>query len=171
MVIGAILTDSNAYNEVAAILTSECFYVPSHELIYRACVSLNAKGMPIDVLTVNEELTRNGNVDKSGGIQYLNELTNSIGSSANISTHAKIIYQKYMMREAIRLSAEIIENAYNDTTDPFALIDKAQIQFAKIVEKIKIVLHIKKVSLKKLRRPKVKALLQEKEEEIALLIT
>lgn len=137
MVIGAILTDSNAYNEVAAILTSECFYVPSHELIYRACVSLNAKGMPIDVLTVNEELTRNGNVDKSGGIQYLNELTNSIGSSANISTHAKIIYQKYMMREAIRLSAEIIENAYNDTTDPFALIDKAQIQFAKIVEKIK----------------------------------
>jgi len=149
VVLGAILIDSNAFNEVSSILTSECFYVPAHELIYRAYVSLNAKGMPIDVLTVNEELTMSANIDKCGGLCYINELTNSIGSSANIATHAKIIYQKYMMREAIRLSVDIIERAYDDTTDPFALIDKAQIQFAKIVDRIKSsnVVHVADVAL------------------------
>src|SRR6185436_15754394 len=81
---------------------------------------------PIDILTVVEELRMREELDLVGGPYYVTKLTNSVVSSANIETHARIILQKFIQRELIRISGEIIGDAYEDSTDVFDLLDEAE---------------------------------------------
>jgi replicative DNA helicase len=84
------------------------------------------RSQPIDVLTVMEELKKSGDIEVIGGPAYLAELTNKVASAANIEYHARIISQKFMQRELIRVSTSIIKNAFEDTTDVFDLLDEAE---------------------------------------------
>lgn len=137
IVLGAILLEAEAINYIAGILTVDCFYSPKNKIIYQACIDLFTKNQPIDLATVVEQLKRNGILEQAGGAYEIALLTNNICSTSNIESHAKILYEKYMKRESIRLSNEIIRSAYSDTVDAFDLIDKAQIDFSRITEKIK----------------------------------
>ena len=78
--------------------------------------SLASKSMPIDLLTVVEELKIKGDLEVVGGPYYVSRLTNSVVSSANIESHARIVLQKFIQRELIRISGEIIGDAYEDST-------------------------------------------------------
>src|SRR3569832_173908 len=89
------------------------------------------KSQPIDILTVVEELRSREELDLVGGPYYVTKLTNAVVSSANIETHARIVLQKFIQRELIRISGEIIGDAYEDSTDVFDLMDDAE---AKIFE-------------------------------------
>ncbi len=84
------------------------------------------KSMPIDLLTVVEELKMREELDMVGGPYYITKLTNAVVSSANIETHARIVLQKFIQRELIRISGEIIGDAYEDSTDVFDLMDDAE---------------------------------------------
>ena len=84
------------------------------------------KSMPIDLLTVVEELKFREELDMVGGPYYITKLTNAVVSSANIETHARIVLQKFIQRELIRISGEIIGDAYEDSTDVFDLMDEAE---------------------------------------------
>jgi replicative DNA helicase len=130
-VLGAIMLEKTAFDTVIEILKPECFYVDAHQRIYRAFKSLADKSMPIDLLTVVEELKMKEELDMVGGPYYITKLTNSVVSSANIETHARIVLQKFIQRELIRISGEIIGDAYEDSTDVFDLMDDAE---AKIFE-------------------------------------
>jgi replicative DNA helicase len=88
--------------------------------------SLAQKSLPIDLLTVVEELKMKEELDLVGGPYYVSRLTNSVVSSANIESHARIILQKFIQRELIRVSGEIIGDAYEDSTDVFDLLDDAE---------------------------------------------
>jgi len=90
---------------------------------------------PIDLLTVHEALKKAGTLEKIGGISYLMELTNKIASAANIEYHARIIAQKYIQRELIRVSTTTIEDAYDETKDVFQLLDKAEQHLYEITDK------------------------------------
>ncbi len=125
-VIGALMIDNNALSEVIDILKPESFYVDAHQYIFKAIVSLFNKSQPIDLLTVAEELRKSGSLELIGGAYTLSELTNKVASSANIEYHARIIIQKFIQRELIRLSTDIINDAYEDTTDVLDLLDTAE---------------------------------------------
>lgn len=148
-VLGAILIEKEAFNAIASFIRPECFYVDAHSTIYQACTNLFVKSQPIDSLTVTEELRNNGKLEEIGGAYYLSDLTNKVASSANIVHHARIIFQKYMQRSAITISNTIINKAYEDVTDPFELLEKAQLQFSNITENLKNskVSHIANIAL------------------------
>ena len=125
-VLGAMMIDTKGVDEVIDILVPDAFYKESHQIIYQAIVSLFQDGAPIDILSVSERLRKMGKLDRIGGDMYLIELTQRISSSAHIEYHSRIILQKFIQRSLIRISNEIIEEAYDEATDVFDLLDKAE---------------------------------------------
>src|SRR5215208_1221688 len=125
-VLGAIMLEKGAFDAVIEILKPECFYVDSHQRIFKAMQGLANKSQPIDILTVVEELRSREELDLVGGPYYVTKLTNAVVSSANIEAHSRIILQKFIQRELIRISGEIISDAYEDSTDVFDLLDQAE---------------------------------------------
>ena len=125
-VLGALMLDREALPVVMDILRPESFYLESHQVIYRAAMKLFERSNPVDILTVTEELRKSGELEKAGGAYYLVELSNRIASAANIEYHARILAQKHIQRELIRVSTLTIRDAYEDTTDVFNLLDEAE---------------------------------------------
>src|SRR6476620_3848237 len=125
-VLGAMMLEKGAFDAVIEILKPECFYVDAHQRIFRAMTSLANKSQPIDMLTVVEELRFKEELDIVGGPYYVTKLTNAVVSSAHIEAHARIILQKFIQRELIRISGEILNESYEDSTDVFDLLDDAE---------------------------------------------
>jgi replicative DNA helicase len=125
-VLGALMLDKNALTAVIDILKVDSFYKESHQRIFDAIQRLFAKSEPIDILTVTNELKKSGELDLVGGPYFIAQLTGRVASAANIEFHARIISQKYIQRELIRISSDIIKDAYEDTTDVFDLLDHAE---------------------------------------------
>lgn len=125
-VLGAIMLEKSAFDTVVEILKPECFYVDAHQRIFRAFQSLAQKSTPIDILTVVEELKMKEELDTVGGPYAVTKLTNTVVSTANIDAHARIVLQKFIQRELIRISGEIIGDAYEDSTDVFDLLDDSE---------------------------------------------
>lgn len=131
-VLGAVMLEKSAFDTVVEILKPECFYVEAHQRIFRSMQSLSNKSQPIDILTVAEELRFKEELEMVGGAYYVTKLTNAVVSSANIEAHARIILQKFIQRELIRISGEIIGDAYEDSTDVFDLLDDAETKLFEI---------------------------------------
>ncbi len=125
-VLGAIMLNKDALPVVVDILQSGSFYADRHQMIYKAMLRLFEKSHPVDLLTMTEELRKAGELEAIGGGYYLVDLTNRVGSSANIEYHARIIAQKHIQRELIRVSTEVLRDAYEETTDVFDLLDSAE---------------------------------------------
>lgn len=125
-VLGALLIDTKTADEVIGLLNPDMFYVDAHQRIYQAIVILYEQQEPIDLLTVTEQLKKNGELDASGGPFYIAQLTNKVGSSANAEYHARVLVEKYLQRRIIATNSENIRDAYEDTTDVFELIDRVQ---------------------------------------------
>lgn len=123
-ILGACLIEKSAFTLAAEIIRSETFYVDANQKIFKAMQFLDSNQQPIDFLTVIEALRLDNELDIVGGPFYLTKLTDSVVSSANIEAHCRIVLQKFIQRELIRLSGETIEAAYNDSTDCFDLIDQ-----------------------------------------------
>lgn len=124
-VIGACLLDKDAYFIVRDILEPRKMYSDAHKVIMGAFDRLSGKSAPIDLLTVTEELKSMGKLEAVGGGYYLVELTSRVASSANIEHHSRIIQQKWIQRELIKLSYETIKNCYEneDVFDSLKRID------------------------------------------------
>lgn len=125
-VLGAILLESSALARVSDILKPDSFYVPAHNKIYTAISALFAKSSAVDMMTVVAELRQQGTLEEIGGPFFITSIMGRVANSANIVDHAKIIEQKYIQREMIRLCSETIASAYDDTTDIYELVEKHQ---------------------------------------------
>lgn len=125
-VLGAVMLEKSAFDTVIEILKPECFYVDAHQKIFSAFQRLSQKSIPIDILTVVEELKFSEELESVGGPYFVTRLTNAVVSVANIEAHARIILQKFVQRELIRISGEIIGQAYEESTDVFDLMDTAE---------------------------------------------
>jgi replicative DNA helicase len=125
-VLGALMIDKDAIAIVLDILKPDSFYMTQHQIIYRAMLKLFERSTPVDLLTVNEELKKSQELDAAGGTAYLVELTNRVGSAANLEYHAKIVAQKHIQRDLIRVSTQTINNAFEDTMDVFDMLDEAE---------------------------------------------
>ncbi len=126
VVLGGMMLEKDAVNTVIDILHPEAFYKDAHQKIFNAIKNLFSRSEPIDLLTVTNALRSSGELDIIGGAYYISQLTNRVVSAANIEFHARIILQKFIQRELIRISSDIIKDAYEDTTDVFDLLDKAE---------------------------------------------
>ena len=126
VVLGAMMIDKKGVDEVIDILQPEAFYKESHQLIFNSIISLFEKQEPIDIKTVSFQLKKDGNLNTVGGDYYLIELSQKVSSSAHIEFHSRIILQKFIQRKLISISNEIIEDSYDETSDVFDLLDKAE---------------------------------------------
>ncbi len=126
VVLGAMMIDKKGVDEVIDILHPEVFYKDAHRFIYEAIFKLFETSEPVDLLTVSTQLRKDGRLESIGGDFYLIKLTQKVASSAHIEFHARIILQKYIQRSLIKISNEIIEEAYDDGTDVFDLLDNAE---------------------------------------------
>ena len=133
-VLGAMMLEKNAVTDVIDILTPQSFYDPKHQYIYGAIRELFGSSSPIDLLTVINKLKQSGELEASGGAVYISQLTSRIASTAHVEFHARIISEKYIKRELIRMSSEIIRDAYDDSNDVFDVLTKAEGELFKIAE-------------------------------------
>jgi len=133
-VLGAMMLEKMAINDTIDILQPSTFYDPKHQYIYKAIRELFGGSSPIDILTVTNKLKENGELEAAGGVVYIAQLTNRVASTAHIEFHARIIAEKHIKRELIRMSSEVIRDAYDDTQDVFDVLNNAEGELFQIAE-------------------------------------
>ena len=116
-VLGALMIDKDAFALVSETLTEETFYEPINGMIFGAIKSLAVRDLPFDMLSVTEELARQGRLEEVGGPGYVAELSSRVASSAYIEYHSKILAQKKMARDLILIAATLSDKAFDETED------------------------------------------------------
>jgi replicative DNA helicase len=124
VILGAIMIEKDALSKIIGIIHKpEIFYKEAHQVIFAAILSLFEERIPIDIVIVTERLKTMGNLDKAGGPFYVAGLISKIASSANIIFHARIVLQKYLQRELIRICGEASNKLFEDTEDLFLVYE------------------------------------------------
>ncbi|MEP6260806.1 MAG: replicative DNA helicase [Gillisia sp.] len=134
VVLGAMMIDKKGVDEIIDILHPDVFYKIAHQYIFEAIFKLFENTEAIDLLTVSNQLRKEGRLDKVGGEYYLIQLTQKVSSSAHIEFHARIILQKFIQRSLIKISNEIIEASYDEGTDVFDLLDTAESKLYEVTQ-------------------------------------
>lgn len=124
VVLGSILIEAKAMGRVVDMLFTEHMYSEKHRLIYAACVSLNSRKEPINILTARNQLMLDGNLESAGGMHYITELTSRVASSANIEYHAAVIVEKYRKREGIKMGDKMVFDGFDETVTAEAMFDE-----------------------------------------------
>ena len=133
-VLGAIMIEKDAIIAVMDIIRPESFYKDNHQKIFKVVLDLSQKLEPIDILTVTEELRQRDELEEIGGPFYISQLASKVSSAAHIEYHARIIAQKHIQRELIRVSTDIQSRAYDDSIDVNDLIDFSESELFKVAE-------------------------------------
>ncbi|HON18054.1 MAG TPA: replicative DNA helicase [Salinivirgaceae bacterium] len=133
-VIGALMLGQNDISEVIELLTPECFYTPECQKIYEAIQKLFNDGAPIDIITVADKLEKIGYLNEVGGRHYISSLTTKVGGTAYLQYHAKLVAEKHIRRELIRVSNQIQRHAFDETSDVVDLIDFSESEIFKVTE-------------------------------------
>lgn len=133
-VLGAIMIEKDAVIIASEILKPECFYKEQHQIIFKAIQDLSTRLEPIDLFTVTEELRKQGKLEEVGGAGYISLLANKVGSAAHLEYHSKIIAQKYIQRELIRVATEIEKRSFEENVDVDELLDFSEMELFKVAE-------------------------------------
>lgn len=133
-VLGALMMDSDTISDVLGILNAKMFYVEANKHIFEAIHELYKENQPIDILTVTNQLRKQKMLESVGGASYLAGLTNRVSSSANIQYHARIVMEKFVVRELITNCNSIITDAYDESRDVLDVLDNAETKIFDIIE-------------------------------------
>ena len=125
-VLGALMIDKNAFDSISNLLRPDSFYDPRNQKVFLAILELSQKNFPVDVLSVTEQLARDGNLEEVGGPCYVTELSRRVASSANIEYHARVIAQKAVARQLIVITSNIEGRAFDETEDIDDLMQEAE---------------------------------------------
>jgi len=125
-VLGALLLEKDALNKIIDVLRPDMFYKDAHRVIYESIFKLFQDSQPVDILTVKNYLVLEDQLELAGGVFYLTELTSKVASAANIEYHARVIAQKFLLREMIKIGDGIVRDAFQESTDVFDLLDKTE---------------------------------------------
>ena len=116
-IIGACLIEQDALPLIAGKLRPEMFYVMRHQLIFSALLAMHQAGTKIDILTVKEELARQGKLEDAGGPYGITQLSSKVASSAHIEYHAQIVHEKFLRREMILGLNKLLACSLDETID------------------------------------------------------
>ncbi|MCX4263766.1 MAG: replicative DNA helicase [Muribaculaceae bacterium] len=125
-VLGALMLEKDAYATVCDLLQPVSFYEPVNQKIYEAIQTLGVQQMPIDMLTVTEQLRANSTIEEVGGPAFIAELTSRVASAANIEFHARIIAQQYLARELISFGSAVASKAFDPSNDIDDVLQEAE---------------------------------------------
>ncbi|RGM24702.1 replicative DNA helicase [Ligilactobacillus salivarius] len=134
-VLGAIFLNTDALADAMEYVEPDDFYRRAHQILFQAMVDLNNDGEAIDVLTVQNYLTTNNQLDDVGGVAYIAELATSVPTAANAGYYAKIVEEKSMLRRLISTATNIITQANNGDDDVPSLLDSAERQIMDVSER------------------------------------
>jgi replicative DNA helicase len=134
-VLGSVLLDNAAYDEVATVLKAEDFYRDSHQVIYRAVKDLIDAGKGVDAITLADELTRRGRYAEAGGDDYLAEVINSVPHPGNARYYAGIVFQKAAARRLIESANGILGDAYSNSFTAEDLLARAETSVLSVGER------------------------------------
>lgn len=135
-VLAAVMIENDAINQISSLLKPEIFYVDAHQRLCRAILNLHNTQQKIDLLTVVEQLKKNGDLEAVGGPFFIAQLSNKIASAAHVGQHIRTLLEKFIQRGVISISTEAIKDAYEDTTDPIELLDRAEMQFRSLTNQL-----------------------------------
>ena len=135
-VLGSVLLDNAALNVILELIGKDDFFSESHRLILERMLLLSEKSRAIDLVTLSEELSKEGLLEKVGGAAYLSALTDGvpIGATAAVTEYTRIVKEKSVIRRLINASNNVIARCLEATDDPETLIDLAQSQVVEIAE-------------------------------------
>ena len=133
-VLGALMLDKSAIDDVVSTLKADMFYTDAHQMIYNAIITLAKDNQPVDLLTVSDILRKEKKLEFVGGISYLAMLTHNIASAANIEYHARVVRERFVLRQLISICGEVSKQAYDDPQDVLELLDSAETQLFNIVD-------------------------------------
>lgn len=133
-VLGAMLIDKEAIAKVLNIINADSFYLPAHQMIFEAMISLFESNEPVDTVSVYEELKKRNQIENVGGAAYLSQLAQNVSSPAMIEFHSKIIVEKQILRSLITNAHLIEKDAYEGTKDAFDILDDAERRIFEISE-------------------------------------
>ncbi len=125
-VLGAILIDPSAVHLVAEFLRADDFYAPEHQAIYSAVLSLYEKQQPIDLVTLKNQLQKEGTLKKIGGAGYLSDLINTVPTSAYVEHYGRIVKDHNVRRKLITMSSRLVEKSFDERGDIKTLLDHAE---------------------------------------------
>lgn len=125
-VLGSMLLDRNAIGRAVELLDDTCFYLDSHKAIFSTICVLYDKGVPVDLVTLTEELKKRKQLDKAGGASYISMLLERVATGANVEYHARIILEKAVLRRLIQSSTTIVQRSYEGPEDVDELLDDAE---------------------------------------------
>ena len=134
-VLGALMLDQTALINAIETLHVDYFYLPEHQTVYRAIRKLFEQSQPVDLLTVVERLRLDGELEAAGGAYAVSKLTENVVSAAHIEYHIRVLSEKFIQREMIRISTETITQAYDETTDVVDLLDRTEQRLMDINDK------------------------------------
>lgn len=125
-ILGSILLDKDAMITVTETIRPGDFYKEAHKIIYECMIKLSNKNEPIDLITLTEELRRQGHLDDIGGITYITSLSTIVPTTSNVKYYADIVKEKSVLRKLIKASNDIINLGYDGSTKIEDVLDKAE---------------------------------------------
>jgi replicative DNA helicase len=133
-VLGGILVNNESLNTVLSVISPEDFYKDSNRKIIEKIIVLVDKGLPVDLLSLSEELKKEGALDEVGGASYLSSLMDGVPRSLNVEYYAQVIKEKSLLRRLIISSAKIISSSYEQKEDADELLNEAQAAILEVAE-------------------------------------
>ncbi|MFT4214255.1 MAG: replicative DNA helicase [Microbacterium sp.] len=124
--LGGMLLSKDAVADVIETLRGTDFYVPKHELIFEAILSLYSHGEPTDVVAVTDELIKTGELQRAGGADYLHTLTSIVPTAANAGYYASIVNERALLRRLVEAGTRIVQMGYNGQGEALDLVNNAQ---------------------------------------------
>lgn len=134
-VLGSMLLEESAISSAIEIIDGDSFYKDSHKKIFSAILQLFSAYKPVDVLTLCDELKKNGSLDAAGGASYVAGLTTVVPTAAHVLHYAKIVKEKAILRHLITAATEIVQESFSAQEDASVLLDKAERMIFEIATK------------------------------------
>lgn len=125
-VLGAVLLDASAIYQITEFLRAEHFYTKAHRVIFEAMLALFEKQMPIDIITLRDELKREGTLKTAGGASYLTELVEAVPTSAYVEHYGRIVKDHYLKRKMIEISSQAVEKSFQGSGDIKSIMDEVE---------------------------------------------
>lgn len=132
--LGSAFLSPSAKDKICEELSEEMFFLDSHKKIFSSIKELYDEGIPLDITTMKEKLSKRKELEQAGGIEYLSEVIDSVATASNIEHYINIIKEKHLLRSIIDVSTDIITNAYESKEDINEIVDKADRDFSNVIK-------------------------------------
>jgi len=135
-VLGAMLIEKEAIDGILEILEPKHFYSDIHARIYEAILDLRQRSLPVDVVTLSEELKKTNRLEELGGQKYMAELMEKVSTAAHTQAYANIVREKALLRELIRISTNIVEKSFEGAESVDKIMDFAEEKVLSVAQKM-----------------------------------